>query len=302
MNFVKSTFSIKDLENLSGIKAHTIRIWEKRYGLLEPERTDTNIRYYSLESLQKLLNVSFLNSNGYKISKIADLDSKSFHKAVEEIIDSQTNKDDFLKNLKLAMLNYDLQLFESTYQKAISKFSFSTVFREYFVSFLNEIGLLWQSGSINPTHEHFISNLIKQKILIEIQKLQIVEPKRTDKKFVLFLPDNEIHDIGLNFIYYEILNKGYQAIMLGSSVPIDCLKPFVQNEDNVIFVSYFTIEPQPEHVISYLEKFSQEVIDGSNSKLYVLGSRIVGLKDEDCRIEGVAMSHTLNDFIKKIDV
>lgn len=301
MNFVKSTFSIKDLENLSGIKAHTIRIWEKRYGLLEPERTDTNIRYYSLESLQKLLNVSFLNANGYKISKIANLDSKSFNKAVEEMIDTQTNKDDFIKNLKLAMINYDLQLFESTYQKAIKEFSFSIVFNDYFVPFLNEIGLLWQSGSINPTHEHFISNLIKQKILIEIQRLQIEEPKRTDKKFILFLPDNEIHDIGLNFLYYEILNRGYQAIMLGSSVPIDCLIPFVKNDDKVIFVTYFTVEPQPDHVLSYLERFSDEVVKGSESKLYVLGSRIADLEDKNHNIKGVSLVHNLNNFINKIE-
>ena len=217
------------------------------------------------------------------------------------MIDTQTNKDDFIKNLKLAMINYDLQLFESTYQKAIKEFSFSTVFNDYFVPFLNEIGLLWQSGSINPTHEHFISNLIKQKILIEIQRLQIEEPKRTDKKFVLFLPDNEIHDIGLNFLYYEILNRGFQAIMLGSSVPIDCLIPFVINDDQVIFVTYFTVEPQPGHVISYLEKFSDEVVKGSDSKLYVLGSRIADLQDKDHNLKGINLVHTLNNFIKKIE-
>lgn len=299
MNFIKTTFSIKDLENLSGIKAHTIRIWEKRYGLLHPERTDTNIRFYSLESLQKLLNVSFLNSNGYKISKIANLDKQAFDIAVKEVIETQVDKDDFIKNLKLAMINYDLQLFESTYQKAIHEYSFSKVFKEYFVPFLNEIGLLWQSGSINPTHEHFVSNLIKQKILIEIQKLQLIEPTNTTKKFVLFLPDNEIHDIGLNFLYYEILNKGFQAIMLGSSVPVYCLKPFVDKVQDVIFVSYFTIEPQPDKVVPYLEAFSTEVLHGSAAQLVVFGSQLSNV-DDNLKIKGVTTYKSIDDFVSKI--
>lgn len=299
MNFVKTTFSIKDLENLSGIKAHTIRIWEKRYGLLHPERTDTNIRYYSLESLQKLLNVCYLNSNGYKISKIANLDKQAFEATVKEVIDAQVDKDDFIKNLKLAMINYDLQLFESTYQKAIKEYSFSKVFKEYFIPFLNEIGLLWQSGSINPTHEHFVSNLIKQKMLIEIQQLQLIEPTNTSKKFILFLPDNEIHDIGLNFLYYEILRKGYQVIMLGSSVPIDCLKPFVDKINDVIFASYFTVEPQPDKVNSYLEEFSAEVLKGSAAQLVVFGSQLAHI-DENLKVKGVSTYKSIDDFISKI--
>ncbi|MCB0428074.1 MAG: MerR family transcriptional regulator, partial [Mangrovimonas sp.] len=103
MKHIKTIFSIKDLENLSGIKAHTIRIWEKRYGLLEPERTDTNIRFYSLQSLQKLLNISFLNTNGYKISKIAELDEMGFKTEIDKLVNSQVNKDDFLNNLKISM-------------------------------------------------------------------------------------------------------------------------------------------------------------------------------------------------------
>ena len=299
MNFIKTTFSIKDLENLSGIKAHTIRIWEKRYGLLYPERTDTNIRFYSLESLQKLLNVSFLNSNGYKISKIASLDKQAFDATVKEVMEEQVDKDDFINNLKLAMINYDLQLFENTYQKAIKEYSFSKVFKEYFVPFLNEIGLLWQSGSINPTHEHFISNLIKQKILIEIQRLQLLEPTNTVKKFVLFLPDNEIHDIGLNFLYYEILNKGFQAIMLGSSVPIESLKPFVDKVQDVTFVSYFTIEPQSDKVVSYLEEFSTEVLQGSTAKLVVFGRQIAHIEN-NLKIQGITNYSSIDEFVSQI--
>lgn len=299
MNFIKTTFSIKDLENLSGIKAHTIRIWEKRYGLLHPERTETNIRFYSLESLQKLLNVSYLNSNGYKISKIARLDKQAFEAALKDVIEARVDKDDFIKNLKLAMINYDLKLFEATYQKVIKAHSFSKVFKEYFVPFLNEIGLLWQSGSINPTHEHFVSNLIKQKLLIEIQRLQLMEPTNTANKFVLFLPDNEIHDIGLNFLYHEILNKGFQAIMLGSSVPIDCLKPFVDKVQDVTFVSYFTIEPQSDKVIPYLEEFSTGVLQGSTAKLAVFGSQVVKVETPS-KIKGVTIYNAIDDFISQI--
>lgn len=300
LKHIKTTFSIKDLENLSGIKAHTIRIWEKRYGLLEPERTDTNIRFYSLQSLQKLLNISFLNTNGYKISKIAELDEMGFKTEIDKLVNSQVNKDDFLNNLKISMINYDIQLFEKTYQNVIAKLSFSEVFTDYFIPFLAEIGLLWQSGSINPTHEHFISNLIKQKILLEIHKLQLIAPIHDDKFFVMFLPDNEIHDIGLTFMHYQVLKKGYKSIMLGSSVPMDCLKPFVGKSEKVIFVSYFTIQPEIENVIPYLETFKTNVLNSSNAELYVLGKQVSDMIDENPKLKGIHLFSSLGSTISKI--
>ena len=223
MNTIKTSFSIKDLENLSGIKAHTIRIWEKRYNLLEPERTNTNIRTYNLRSLQKLMNISFLNSNGYKISKIAALDEFQIASKVKEISYQGHTESHAFNAFKLAMLNFDQALFYNTYNRLLEEKSFREIFYELFIPIIQDIGLLWQTLTITPSHEHFLSTHIRQKVLIHIERLQSANPKPDTKTFVLFLPLNEIHDIGLLFINYELLSRGYHTIFLGESVPVENL-------------------------------------------------------------------------------
>jgi len=166
MNNVKTKFSIKDLENLSGIKAHTIRIWEKRYNLFQPNRTDTNIRYYSLASLQKLLNISYLNRNGYKVSKIAKLKTEEIPALVKEIAQENDANNHSVNLFKMAMLNFDQTLFYNTFNDLEKENSFHDIFYNTLVPLLDEIGLLWQTDTITPAHEHFIVELIKQKILI----------------------------------------------------------------------------------------------------------------------------------------
>ena len=200
MNNIKVNFSIKDLENLTGIKAHTIRIWEKRYNLLSPDRSDTNIRNYSLTSFQKLLNISYLNNNGLKISKIASLKEEEIPIKVREIASRGKVEDHAINAFKVAMLNFDQVLFYNTYNNLIENKTFNDVFYTVFLPLLKDIGLLWQTHTISPAHEHFISVHIKQKILLNIERLQSLEPKPTSKTYVLFLPDNEIHDIGLLYL------------------------------------------------------------------------------------------------------
>lgn len=300
LSHIRSRFSIKDLENFSGVKSHTIRIWEKRYALLSPERTDTNIRYYSLESLKKLLNISLLNGEGIKISKIAAYDADTFDKVLKEIVFDKVNKNQFINQWKIAMLNYDVALFEEAYNKIAEVLSFSDIFKNYLIPFLGDIGLLWQSGSINPTHEHFISNLIRQKILIITYHLQLKEVKKKEKLFVLFLPDNEVHDLGLNYLQYEILNAGYKSIMLGASVPIHSLKPFINDEQEVVFISYFTVEPQLDKIPEYFEKFTNEILINNKAKFHVLGKQI-SLLDKDIKIQKqITLYHSLDDIIKEV--
>ena len=143
MNNTKTIFSIKDLENLTGIKAHTIRIWEKRYELLEPERTDTNIRFYNLSHLQKLLNISFLNNNGLKISKIASLTNSEIHQQVRDLASKSNVKNHAINAFKLAMLDFDQEIFHDTYNALVKTQSFQQVFYEVFIPFMSEIGMLW---------------------------------------------------------------------------------------------------------------------------------------------------------------
>ena len=274
MNNVKKSFSIRDMENLSGIKAHTIRIWEKRYNLFSPERTDTNIRTYNVVSLQKLLNVTMLYNNGYKISKIAKLDDTKIPVLVRDIVAKNSEKSHALNSLKLAMLNFDQSLFLQTYNSLLKERSFTQIFNEVFIPFLNELGLLWQTNTISPAHEHFISNLIKQKIYIHTEKLQMEEPTQKDKVFVLFLPENEIHEIGLLYINYELANKGYKTIYLGQTMPVESLVDLIKYYSNIRFVSYFTVAPMLNELEDYFNRF-KEVLDMSpGSKLYALGHQI----------------------------
>ncbi|NJB38029.1 MULTISPECIES: MerR family transcriptional regulator [Flavobacteriaceae] len=274
MNNVKKSFSIRDMENLSGIKAHTIRIWEKRYNLFSPERTTTNIRTYSLTSLQKLLNITLLYHNGYKISKIAKIPESEIPVLVREIVAKKSEKSHSTNAFKLAMINFDQSLFFNTYNSLLAERNFREIFHEVFLPLLNELGLLWQTDTISPAHEHFITNLIKQKIYINTEKLQIIEPTRKDKVFVLFLPENEIHELGLLYLNYEINLKGYKSIYLGQTMPIENLVDLMKYYNNLHFVSYFTVSPTKEQLEKYIEQFENDINKVADCELSVLGSQV----------------------------
>ena len=270
MNNVKTIFSIKDLENLSGVKAHTIRIWEKRYNILMPMRTDTNIRYYDLNNLQKLLNITLLHKHGYKISKIATFDEDKIPMLVKQIISDKSVRHHAVNAFKMAMMNFDQSLFFATYDNLLSEKSFNEVFYEVFIPLLNDIGVLWQTDTIMPAHEHFISYLIRQKILTNTEKIQTVAPSNNDKVFVLFLPVGEIHELGLLYVNYEIVRHGYKSIYLGESLPVENLKDLRRHFDNIVFVSYFTIQPNANEGESYVNRLVNEVLD-ENSECWLLG-------------------------------
>jgi len=270
-NKIKNVFTIKDLENLSGIKAHTIRIWEKRYAILQPMRTDSNIRYYDTHNLQKLLNVSTLNSFGYKISTIAKMPEEKIPVLVKEVLSNKSMTNYVLNNFKLAMMNFDLPLFSSTYATLQTEKTFRTIFFEYFLPLLEEIGLLWQTGTITPAHEHFISSLIKQKVASNSEKLQLIPPTKADKVFVLYLPENEIHEIGLMVINYELLLNGYRTIYIGESMPLHFVKDIKNYFDNITFITYITSQPYAEDMNRYVKNSKTELLDDNESNLYIFG-------------------------------
>ncbi|MEQ3663913.1 MULTISPECIES: MerR family transcriptional regulator [unclassified Olleya] len=272
MNNIKTKFSIKDLENLSGIKAHTIRIWEKRYNLFEPNRTETNIRYYSLSSLQKILNISYLNNNGYKISKIANLDSKDIPTIVRQIAEKKEGNNHYINALKLAMFNFDQSLFFTTYEDLKTELNFDDIFYKVFVPLLDEIGMLWQTDTITPAHEHFIVELIKQKIVYNIEtSLNKKNLVGSSEVYVLFLPDNEVHELGLLFTNYELINKGFHSIYLGQSVPLDSLEFLKSQYDSITFISCFTVKPEKDDINQYLADFNSKILKNTNNKLIISG-------------------------------
>lgn len=299
MNNVKNIFSIKDLENLSGIKAHTIRIWEKRYNVLEPMRSDTNIRYYDLASLQKLLNITLLHDHGYKISRIAALPADRIPMLVNEIISEKSKKNHAINDFKVAMMNFDQSLFFNTYNNLLSKKSFREVFYEVFIPLMNEIGLLWQTDTLSPAHEHFITYLIKQKLLIHTEKVQVLEPTKSDKVFVLYLPLNEIHELGLMYLNYEILFHGYKTIYLGESVPMDNLKDLNKYFDNIVFVSYLTVQPDKEEINSYISQINNTILNTENTEMWLLG-RMVSFIDPKILTAKTKVFHSISELVAEL--
>jgi len=272
MNNIKSQFSIKDLENLSGIKAHTIRIWEKRYALFKPKRTETNIRYYDIANLQKVLNIAYLNNNGYKVSKIADLSTKEIANLVQETALKENCNRYSINKFKMSMLNFDHHLFVSTYNELFKEHSFDFIFLEVFCPLLNDIGFLWQTDSITPAHEHFIVELIKKKILINTDKiLNPTAPKDNKTTYVLFLPENEVHELGLLFINYKLAARGCHCIYLGQSVPLKSLEHLITLFNNITFISSFTVSPNKFKINDYLSNCYTSLLKNTKNQFIASG-------------------------------
>lgn len=279
LNNIKTVFTIKDLENISGIKAHTIRIWEKRYNLLKPNRTDTNIRYYSSSSLLKLLNVALLNKHNFKISKIAEMSDEQIDINARELAFKYAVNDEAINAFKMSMFQFDKVLFNNTYNKLLHKKTFRQIFKEVFLPFLNHIGLLWQTNTLMPAHEHFISNLIIQKIQLNTEKLEYAATNE-DYTYVLFLPDGEIHEIGLMYLNYELVLRGCQTIYLGQSLPLDNLNYFFEGELKVCFITSMTVKPYEDKIDGYFAEID-DILKGTEHKLIAVGQKTSELKSTD---------------------
>ncbi len=299
MDRVKSNFSIKNLENLSGIKAHTLRIWEKRYNLLEPERTNTNIRRYSLESLKKLLNVTLLYNHGFKISKIASLDSDEIPKLVRSIALKSNSEQVSINAFKLSMINFDYELFDTNYEEILQHNDFEYVFLQIFMPLMRELGILWQTGAISASHEHFLTNLIKQKLHLQTEYLQRNKNLFSENPtFVLFLPENEIHELGILYLNYLILSKGHKTIFLGQSLQISSLETLYSYDTKFNFVSYITVEPNKEDIMLYLKNFYKYILDQKDSKLLLFGPQQIAI-DTDNLPAQIELYRSVESFVSK---
>lgn len=257
MNNIKSSFTINDFENISGIKAHTIRIWEKRYQLFSPQRAGRNVRYYTLENLQKLLNVALLNNSGFKISKIAQLDENQIKLKTRELVNQKSKNNKALNSLKMAMYSFNTHAFDEVYEEQIRQKPFSDLFKDLFIPLLDFIGLLWQTDSIKPAHEHFISNLIAQKILLNIELQKNNTAVYNDTTYVFFLPEEEMHEIGILYLNYEFLLRGNKTVYLGRSIPIEDIKPLMDIYDNICFINTFTVAPKYALIENYIQNCAQ---------------------------------------------
>lgn len=213
-----NAFTIKDLENLSGIKAHTIRIWEQRYNFLKPQRTNTNIRYYSNEELKTVLNIALLNKYGFKISHIGRMLPQEIRQRILSLADVKAIQERIINDLVQEMVDLDMEKFEKIISNYIAAKGIERTVIQIIFPFLEKIGILWQTGHINPAQEHLVTNIIRQKLMVGIESC--VSPIHMDKMVVLFLPEGEHHELGLLFMYYLLKSRGAKTIYLGANVPI----------------------------------------------------------------------------------
>lgn len=211
-------FTIKDLEKISGIKAHTIRIWEQRYEFLKPNRTDTNIRCYSNEDLKKVLNIAFLNKYGFKISHIDKMNEAEREKKILSLSDEKAQYERVVNDLVKFMIDVKVEKFEEILENQIQLTGVELMITKVIFPFMEKIGILWVTNHINPAQEHLVSNLIRQKLIVGIDKIVIDE--KSNKSVLLFLPEGEFHELGLLFVCYLLKRKGIYPFYLGANMPI----------------------------------------------------------------------------------
>jgi DNA-binding transcriptional MerR regulator len=251
-------YSIKELEHLSGIKAHTIRIWEQRYSILSPKRTDTNIRFYDDTDLKTLLNVSLLNEKGYKISKIARLDKNQLREEVLKIAATEAEDHHLhLNSLLVAMIEMDEEKFERAFATPILQLGFEKAMLQAVYPFLHRIGILWQTNKICPAHEHFVSNLLRQKLIVAIDG-QVQARHEGSTKFLLFLPEGELHELALLFMSYLLRARQHHTLYLGQNLPYADLQAAYEVYQPEYLVTVITSFPQPDQVQAYINKLATD--------------------------------------------
>lgn len=255
-------YSIKDLEVLSGVKAHTIRIWEKRYNLLVPDRTDTNIRYYSDNDLRRMLNISLLVRTGYKISKVATWNDEKINEKVFEIAKRKTSESEYIDRLILHMVNFDNRRFYHLTSDVINQLGFEDAVTKVFFEFFVRVGTYWQVGSIFPAQEHYVTNIFRQKLIAEIDKLGIESSR--DSTILFFLPENELHEMSLLFYSYLAQKMGYHVIYLGQFVPWNDLEK-IQEQVKIdycftAFINSVVKEDLENYLVSLKELFNSQKI------------------------------------------
>jgi DNA-binding transcriptional MerR regulator len=269
-----STYSIKDLEQLSGIKAHTLRIWEQRYQFILPKRTETNIRFYDGKDLKLVLNIALLKENGYKISKIAGMSEEDMNKEVLRLTEKNLRYPDQIHALTLAMVDLDEDRFEKIMATNILKLGFESTMINVIYPFLSKIGVLWQTGAINPSQEHFISNLIRQKLIVAIDG-QFVSNQDSQHKYLLYLPEGELHELTLLFLCYIIKARRNKVVYFGQNLPFDDLKSIYEVHNPDYILTIVTTSPPASEIKDYVDRLSQTFPE---AEILLSGYQVIGQK------------------------
>jgi len=285
-------YSIKDLEYLSGIKAHTIRIWEKRYHLIEPQRTDTNIRTYSDDDIRRILNVALLVKNGYKISNVASFNKEKLQAEVLRVHRNIKDPDNNVDQLIFQTINLDSFGFEKLMNKFIGEYGFPKTIQNIIFPLFERIGILWQVGSIFSAHEHFVTNLIRNKLISETSKFESQESAKT---VLFFLRENEWHELGLIFFNFLAAQAGLRCVYLGQSLPFSDLSNLLINSHFDYVCTSFIQAMEKAELEQYLANLS---LIFNRNKILIAGRQITVHNPK--LPSNVFVVKNSNDFLKKI--
>ena len=276
-----SSYSIKDLERISNMKAHTIRMWEQRYGLFEPERTETNIRSYNDDHVKKLLNVCTLLDRGMKISHIGKLSkaeiTKEIDKIIQESFQGDVHVDAIVNQALIAITTYNVVLFNELFGNAVRRLGLSKTYIKILYPLLVKTGLMWVKDDLLPSQEHFLSNLIRQKLFAAIDALPL--PESPDQKWILFLNEEEDHEIGLLFAYYMVRQLGKEVIYLGARVPYYDLAAVIKQCNPTHVYSFFVRNQFGNQIESLLTSLAADFpktrtcISGGDKKTKIIAEK-----------------------------
>lgn len=295
---IKQNFLIQDLENLSGIKAHTIRIWEKRYSLFNPKRLGkNNVRNYTIADVQRILSIAYLLKLDYKISHLADYSDADLHRTVQEELHRDIDHQLDINTLMINTMQYNRNGFYDHLSKLNTQYSHSDIIKKILIPFLHQLGTHWQTNVIVSGPEHFASHLIRQ-YLIKIGLEQNYVPS-SDETYILFLPENELHEIGLLVLHYELVLRQKHVVFLGATTPIDAVTDVLRHVENAVLVCHSTIYPHTENIRNYVLEIQSKCLTSIDRILYFI--RRINITEKNISSDKILLFNNLYDFLEEIE-
>lgn len=289
-----NSFTIKDLENLSGIKAHTIRIWEQRYSFLKPQRTDTNIRYYTSEELKTVLNIALLNKYGFKISHIDRMNDEEISNKLISLTDSQARQEKMINDLIGSMIDMEVGRFEMVLEKNIKNAGLEKTITNLIFPYLERIGILWQTNHINPAQEHLVTNIIRQKLIVGIDS--IAPPLNSSKTVLLFLPEGEYHEVGLLYMYYLLKSRGIKIYYLGANVPYKDVAYLVKHKTPDQLYTHITFTGNNK-----MQKYLVSLREAIPSNIPIIASGQIIQSSHKAGLQGIDFKRSMSDVLTELE-
>ena len=291
-------FSISQLSQFSGVKPHTIRVWEQRYNALQPDRSEGNTRYYDGHQLRRLLNIVSLMNSGYKISRLCLMKNADLYELLGEHYDKATQNSDydyFVGQLIAGGMSFNQYNFEKIFSHCLLRFGLVTTYKNIIYPLLKRVGLLWTRNQLPPAQEHYISNLLRQKLFTAIDSMPPEE--FAEETWLLFLPEDEFHEIGLLFAHYLVRSKGYKSIYLGASVPLDSVKIAIQDTEATNIFLFLVHHDLPKNIQKYLITLEKTAPD---SKIFVAAPEDIRLKLKP--VSGIHWLSSVDDLEQHLDI